>query len=89
MKGQADAQADLKTGKLIIESYGMPSPEHYEAEQLLRARYGIQTHNVAGCMVDEKTAQYAEGYNHVMKAEIARRFGPDVFERTYQEAAKR
>lgn len=88
-QGRSDAEADLKAGKLVIERYGLPRPSDGEAEKLLRTRYGIQTRCVAGCMVDEKTAQHAEGYNGVMNAEIARRFGADVFDRTYQEARER
>lgn len=84
-KGQADAKADLKVGKLVIEQYGLPTPVHAEAERLLRARYGIEARNVAGCIVNKEITEHAEGYNRVMKAEIARRFGADVFERTYQE----
>jgi hypothetical protein len=88
-KGKFDAQADLRAGKLVIEQYGLPSPLNGEAEKLLRTRYGIQTRYVAGCMVSKEITQHAEGYNGVMEAEIVRRFGTDVFDRTYQEARER
>lgn len=67
----------------------MPSPVYAEAERLLRVRYGIESRQVAACIVSKEIAQHAEGYNRVMKVEIARRFGADVFDRTYQEAVKR
>lgn len=89
-RGRADALADLKAGKLVVESFGMPGPASGEYTRLLEKRYGIETRRVgAGCVFTPDEFQHAQAYNRVMKAEISRRFGPDVFELTYQEAAKR
>ena len=88
-KGRSDAEADLKAGKLAVEEFGMPSPVYAEAERLLRVRYGIESRQVAACIVSKEIAQHAEGYNRIMKAEIARRYGADVFDRAYEEAKKR
>lgn len=88
-KGRLDAEADLKAGKLAVEQFGRPSPVYAEAERLLRVRYGIESRQVAACIVSKEIALHAEGYNRVMKAEIAKRYGADVFDRTYEESKKR
>lgn len=89
IRGRADALADLKAGRLVVESFGMPGPGAGKYTSLLEKRYGIETRRVgAGCEVEPDELQHAQAYNRVMKAEISRRYGADVFERTYQEVVK-
>jgi len=87
-KGRSDARADLSAGKLALESFGLPAPWAGTYARLLRERYGIEKRSVAGCVVDSGIVSHADGFNEVMRAEIKRRFGVDVFERTAAEAKR-
>lgn len=84
--GQREAKADLAAGKLAVESYGLMASYHIVYRRLLKERYGIEVRMVAGCIVNESIAGHAEGYNRIMDAEIKKRFGEDVFEKTSKEA---
>lgn len=85
-RGQREAKADLAAGKLAVESYGLMASYNIVYRQLLKERYGIEVRMVAGCVVDESITGHAQGYNGIMNAEIKKRFGEDVFEKTSKEA---
>jgi hypothetical protein len=86
--GEKEAKNDLGQGKLAVESYGKPVIFRETYQKLLKQRYGIEVRTVAGCAVDDQIAGHAEGYNKAMNAEIQKRFGADVFERTLKEAGE-
>lgn len=89
VNGRADAQKDLKAGKLILETMGPPpAPWERTYEKLLKERYGITYSWVAGCIVNDRVMGHADGYNEIMAAEIERRFGKGVLEKTAEEARK-
>lgn len=89
VNGRADAQKDLKAGKLILETMGPPpAPWEQTYEKLLKERHGITYSWVAGCIVNDRVSGHARAYNEVMEAEIERRFGKDVLEKTAEEARK-
>lgn len=86
VRGRGDARADIRAGKLAIESYGyMPLGEAVYS-RLLKERYGVELRPVAGCVVDEEILGHAAGYNEVMEAEIQHRHGPDTLDKALQEA---
>ncbi len=86
LAGRAAAQRDIQHGVLATESAGLPAEWSDEYVSLLRRRYGIEDRAVAGCMVDDKITGHIIGYNEVSDAEIKRRFGSDVFDRTAKDA---
>ena len=89
IKGRADARKDLQAGKLRVETMGFPpAPWEKTHERLLKERYGIEFQWVADCVVSEGIIGHAKGYNEIMTAEIARKFGDDVLKKTADEARK-
>ena len=87
-KGAADARADLAAGKLAIETSGLPAPWRTTYARLLRERHGIELRTVAGCMIGDEDLQHMKSYNSLMEAEISRRFGADLLEKTADEARR-
>jgi hypothetical protein len=77
-RGEAWARNDVKAGALKLLRVG-PAPGKAEAARAerMKQRYGVDwlTHSE---QVTPLTTAYAEGYNSVMRAEIARRHGKDV-----------
>jgi hypothetical protein len=61
-KGKADARADLATGKLGLETAGLPAPWNGTYARLLRERHGIEVRSVAGCILDGETMQHMDAY---------------------------
>jgi len=86
--GHEDAGKDVREGRLIIESFGLPPPWDADYAKLLKERYGIELRAVAGCVVDDNIVGHRKGYNEVSEAEIQRRFGSDILEKTQLEAKK-
>lgn len=89
-KGATDAASAIAAGKLKLKEYPpLPYPPgHGEYLQLLRDRCGIEYEVVklpAG--VDENDfIMEVQGWNEVMKAEIKRQHGADIFGRLEAEA---
>ena len=86
--GRSDAEKDVRENRLIIEAFGLPSPWDGDYAKVLDQRYHIQVRTLATCIVDDKTVGHAKGYNEVSRAEIKRRFGSDVIEKTRSEVQK-
>lgn len=87
-QGRSDAQADLRAGKLVVETAGMPMPGEDRYHELMKTRYGVEHRRVADCVLDDKTIAHMKAYNEVMSAEITKKFGEDVFARTIKEAER-
>ena len=86
LAGRAAAERDTKRGILAVESVGLKPEWSGEYVRLLKRRYNIEDRCVAGCVVDDKIIGHLRGYNEVSNAEITRRFGSDIFDRTDNEA---
>jgi hypothetical protein len=86
VQSRAEAERDIKHGILATESAGLMAEWSDEYVRLLKQRYHIEERSAAGCVVNEKIDGHLRGYNEVSDAEITRRFGPDVFERTAEKA---
>lgn len=85
--GRAEAQQDIARGHLAFEVEGTPTPYLPECVELLRDRYGIEYRHVQGCVVVDSTiSMRTKGYNEVMRAEIERRFGPELWSNTEADA---
>jgi hypothetical protein len=77
--GRADAENDLRVGRVVIEMYGFPTEGEAEFRGRLRKQYQIELRRVAGDTdIDEKVLGHARGYNKVSEAEIKRRYGNEV-----------
>jgi len=82
LRGRADASRDIRDGHITIEVSGLGAGGFVKP---LRDRYGIETRVVAGCVVDESILGHERGYNVVSAAEVKRRLGVDILDRTSGE----
>lgn len=85
-RGKREAQADIDQGRLGLETFGYPARCRYQYASILINKYKVHLRVVAGCVVDRSISEHARGYNEIMRAEIMRRHGSDVFERASAEA---
>ena len=92
-KGKIEAAENLKNGKFVFKAWGLSSSKLYSwesAEEIynrtLKEKYEITFEWVGGCMVDEETAEYVEGYNEVLKAGVEAKYGTDILERIRKQA---
>jgi len=85
-EGKAAAQQDIRRGKLVVKTYGLPAPWRGMYGSNLLSRYQIELRPVAGCVVTETLVQSVQGYNEVTEAEIERRYGKGLLERVAKEA---
>lgn len=86
-RGTADAQDDLKKGKLSVEQIGLPSRWQAEYESILRGSYGTELKQI-GDVVNADIIGHGVGYNEVMGAELRRRFGYDVLKAADSDAER-
>jgi len=86
--GRAQAEADIRAGRLVLEDYGFPRKGQQEYADILRDRYHVELRRVASDIVDPKTYGHAFGYNAVSEPEIKRRFGSNVLEKAEAEATE-
>ena len=84
--GASEAQQDIKRGRLELRGYGLPVPWVPTYAHLLKERLGVEYKSVAGCVVTERLVERTDAYNHVMEAEIERRFGADALAKLREEA---
>ena len=75
LRGRADAHRDIRDGHVAFEVYGFGAGG---VTNPLRERYQVETHVVAGCVVDDHIMGHAYGYNTVSAAEAKRRTGADL-----------
>lgn len=59
-----------------------------EYGQILKDRYGVEYEAVAGCIVSESLIAYVEAYDDVSGAAVKRKFGQDVFKKSWDEATR-
>jgi len=85
--GGAEARRDLARGVLQLHYLGGRHAGYLKEDYwpLLKTRYGIRVVD-RGCLVDERTLRRAEGYNEIMEAELARRFGTNFWQPVMEEA---
>jgi len=82
MRGNLMARWDIAHGHYRLLSYGLPLAwrESYDAK--LRARYGVESHAVAGCIVSASLQAYVRGYDDASADAVRSRFGHDVLRQT-------
>jgi hypothetical protein len=84
-RGQLRARFDLWRGHYAIHTYGL-NLSGREYARILRARYGVETHVDALCIVSESQRSYADSYNKLSTTAANRKFGHDVFKECSEEA---
>jgi hypothetical protein len=89
IQGRADALKEIAEGRLALETMGLPPVSRGAYRDILKERHGIQLRAVAGCIVNSTITGHARGFNEVMTAEIAKRFGPDALEKAGADAERR
>jgi hypothetical protein len=86
--GRNEAKTDVLSGRLAIETYGLPRPRDYG--KILRERYGIELRQLASDIhVTARVIGQAKGYNEISHAEITRRFGKGILEQVERESLER
>jgi hypothetical protein len=75
----AEAYLDHAVGRYAVKTYGLPAPWSGEYGRLLRQKYGVELHAVAGCCVAQAQAEYLGGYNALSRYLLLRRYYRDVF----------
>ena len=88
LAGRNEAQQDFHNGLLMVKTYGLPQPWSQVYCSNLLSRYQVATRYVAGCDVNDKLAQNVQGYNEIVAAEIAKRYGADLLDRVAKESAR-
>lgn len=86
MFGRAEAERDVRHGRLRVLGYGRTNLTRTAEAKMLRLRYGIEFEDVAGCVVSKAEIDYAAAYNAVSDAAIRRRFGRDVVRESWAAA---
>jgi hypothetical protein len=92
-KGKIEAYQDLKNDLYILKGWGLamaniypwPLPHEIYAS-ILRDKYQITLKSVGGCVVDDETADYVDGYNEVSHAAIESKWGKGILDAVMQQA---
>lgn len=86
-KGKTEAAQDIKKNVYIVKGWGLalsnlyPWPSREEVyESILQEKYKITFELVGGCVVDNETADYVDGYDAVAIAAIESRWGKGLLE---------
>ena len=79
IRGKIAAARDVQKGRLIELGFGLPPPWMPAYIKILRDKYGIEYHAVAGCIVSPGLIAYVNGYDSVSSEAIEKRFKHDVF----------
>jgi len=86
MRGSLAAHIDVARGHYVVLAYGMPPISRSEYSRLLKEKYGVEVHAVAGCIVSQSLVTYVNSYNRVVEEGAKRRFGHDIFSEEQREA---
>ena len=84
--GKLDAKIDIKNGKYKFKTYGLHSEWFDLYCKILLTKYNIEVEGIAGCVVTNDIRKYVEDYNSVSMAEIKKKYGNDIFEKSKDEA---
>jgi len=80
-RGMLAAYCDHARGHYEVKTYGYPAEWAREGDyqRLVFDRYGVEVHEVAGCVVNDELVSYVDGYNSVSVSRSNARFGKDIF----------
>ena len=86
IRGSLSAHIDVARGHYKLLTYGLPVSWLPEYAALLRERYGVEVHAVAGCVVSLSLISYVRNYDRISMAATNRRYGHDVFKECEEDA---
>jgi hypothetical protein len=66
-------------GHYEVQAYGFPPPWQWQYAKLLKERYCVRLHPVAGCVVTNSLVWYADGYNVVSEFLLMVEYERDIF----------
>lgn len=78
-RAQTQAQKDIQSGKPEYRIYGEPSSREDILADILKTKYGVVLHRVAGCIVNEDIRKDAAAYNATVAAHLKKMHQADVF----------
>lgn len=84
-----EARADLAAGRPRWMISGYPSVARDDFGELLEERFGIALEEVGGCAVTDDMDVRLRAYDSVIVHWLEARHGPDVLERTWDDAEAR
>lgn len=87
-RGRLLARFDLSRGRYRLLVYGSTPPEREGYARLLKQRYGIEVEKVADCLVSQSLVDYADAYDSVSVTAAKAKFGPDIFDQTWEDAQR-
>jgi TonB-like protein len=73
--GYVTAKNEIVEGRLSLDLWGLPSPWREAYSDLIRARFGVQSRVVAGCVVSHFQLAEWSAHNQVVIREIESRYG--------------
>lgn len=88
-RGRLAAHMDLRRGRYIVLAYGLPPFGAPEYARILKEQYAIEFHYVDFCTVSRTLRAYADGHDELSGAAAKRKFGNDVFEKSWKLAQSR
>ena len=88
-RGHLVARYDVAQGHCQVLGYGLPPRGLPEFARLMKERYGIEYHAVAGCIVSRSQRAYVDGYDEASMSAAKRKFGRDVFRECWQDAGQK
>jgi hypothetical protein len=89
IRGSLAARIEVAKGHFRLLTYGLPVSWLREYAALLRERYGVEVHAVAGCVVSQALISYVDSYDRVSTVAANRKFGRDVFKECEEEVQKK
>lgn len=78
-KAQTQAQKDIQAGKPEYRIYGEPTSREDILADILKTKYGVILHRVAGCIVTEELRKDAAAYNATVAVHLKQVHQKDVF----------
>jgi hypothetical protein len=86
--GKKEAEADLSRSAPKLYLYGKTGADLDERSAVFKQRFGVELVSLAGCIVSEALVTFADAYNEVIEAHIAKKFGASAFEDADREAMR-
>jgi hypothetical protein len=84
-RGKVEAADNIEKEIYVIKVWGLPSSTFYAwpsrediYQSILKEKYKVSFEWVGGCLVDEETSDYADGYNIVSLAGIEAKYGKGI-----------
>lgn len=88
-ESQTQAQMDIQAGKPEYRVYGEPMRDEQILAEILKAKYSVILHRVAGCIVTEDQLSQTKAYNAIIAGHLNKVYHKDVFAAASAEYVER